>query len=197
MALNLDSVDSLKRIEQIEKIIKYAKAILNVDVKFISKDKSQNQSGGYIAPTGQRKAEVLIGNYHSGIETILILIHELGHHIDFLQRGYVHEEEVAYHHYPENKGEACPKKWRKYILNTEYQAIIHAREIATYLDLKLPPYTYLKDEIYNILSLKFILEKGQTSKNNRRELWKLASKYAKQSLINNKLPPINHLIVYF
>lgn len=199
MALNLINVNSDKRIKQIEKIITYAKQILGVDVKFLGKEKFYGHSGGYTAPNGQRKAEVIIDNQYNGLTTIFILLHELGHHIDFLKRGYVHDEEVAYHYYPEKRNSGCPKKWRKYIVNTEYQAIIHARELATYLDLKLPIRSYLKDEIFNAISLRYVLEKGLTTRQDRRDIWKESVEISKRILKenDNKMPDINYLIVYF
>jgi len=171
-------VTSPKRREQINRIIKYAKMYLNLEVEFIHSKSMGNTSGGYQCPKGQNLGKVTIADDYNGITTILILLHEIGHHIDFLKRGNPLDEDYAYQHYPEERGVSCPIKYRKLIRKTEDEAIKHAYELAIMLDLKLPAFQYLKDELFTKQSLEMILKNGPMTK---QEIIKLKKKTAKQA----------------
>lgn len=177
--VQLKRVKSGKRLDQIEKILKYAKEFLNVDIVFVDHKKMGNDSGGYIAPKGQSPGLVTISNNYNGITTIFILIHELGHHIDFLKRGYVLDEDIAYQYYPVERGGRCPIKYRRLIRNVEDQAIKYAYELAIYLDLKLPAFQYLKDEFFTRDSLELVLKNGPMTSEEINKLKKKCTKKAK------------------
>jgi hypothetical protein len=177
-------VTSEKRKEQINKIIKYAKTYLNTEVTFVDSKKMGSDSGGYISPKGQTKGKITIADDYNGIITMLILLHEIGHHIDFLKRGNPVEEEEAYGFYPTVRGQSCPIKYRKLIRKTEDEAIKHAYELAVMLDLKLPAYQYLKDELFTKQSLELILRNGPLTKQEILSLKKKCSKQAKKYLKN-------------
>ena len=180
----MKKIKSEKRKEQISKIIKYAKTYLNTEIQFIDSKEMGNDSGGYVSPRGQTKGKITIADDYNGIMTILILLHEIGHHIDFLKRGNPVEEEEAYNFYPITRGQSCPIKYRKFIRRTEDEAIKHAYELAIMLDLKLPSYQYLKDELFTKQSLELILRNGPLTKNEIHSLKKKCSKQAKRLLKN-------------
>lgn len=169
------------REKQIKKILKYGKEILNIEVEIKEPQKGNCQSGGYIAPEGNKKAKVLVVNEYRGLNLVFILLHEFGHHIDFLKRGYIPEEEDAYQYYPDSKDEApCPEKYKKVIRFIEEEANKYAQELAIYLDLKLPRYSSLKDLIYDRKILEIQLEKGFTNQTTRLKIRKLASGEARR-----------------
>jgi hypothetical protein len=191
MRLNLKAVKSVKtgkRLEQIEKVANYAKNILGVNVSFVDNEKIGHCSGEYEAPIGGKKAVVLVSNNLSGLSTLLTLLHELGHHIDLLKRGSIPIEEEAYRHYPDDFGIACPIKYRKHIKNIENHANYHAWEIARYLDLRLPVFTYIKDVLFQQESLNYTLANGYTPKKIRDKLWKKCHKKARRLVCQLKNP---------
>lgn len=178
----MKKVTSQKRIDQINKIIKYAKEYLSTDVVFVNHLDMGADSGGYLCPSGQTRGKVTISNKYNGITTILILIHELGHHIDFLKRGNPEEESIAYQYYPVERGTSCPIKYRKHIRKTEDEAIRHAYELAVILDLKLPAFQYLKDELFTKYSLEMVLKNGPMTSEEISKLKKKCAKQAKKLL---------------
>jgi len=146
-----------------------------------------NSSGGYSPPSGDKKGKVeVIDNYHS-LALIFILLHEFGHHIDFTQRGIVSEEEEAYQYYPTKSEEApCPKEYANKIRQTERKAVKYGREIAVCLDLKLPEFSYLKDDIISELMLDAYLKKGFTTKEDRYKIRRIAKKKTRAILNDRK-----------
>jgi hypothetical protein len=181
MNYDLKYVDSILRLHQIDKIIDYANNFLNIDVYFVD-PKSFDDSGEYVAPEGVERGSITIVDNLRGIPTILTLLHELGHHIDFLKRGYVEEEEYAYGFYPEKRGESCPVKYRDLIKHVEDEANRHSYEISQYLDIKIPLFSFIKDVIYQRECLDYSLKFGSTTKEIRREMWRIATKKAKYQM---------------
>lgn len=174
----MNKITSQHRINQINKITNYALKFLNVDVVFMDPKDLGSISGGYECPRGQELAKITISNDYNGLTTILIMLHELGHHIDYLKRGNPADEDNAYQYYPEVRGASCPIKYRKLIRKTEDEAIRHAYELAVMLDLKLPSFQYLKDELFTKQSLEMVLRNGPMT---REEIQKLKKKCAKQA----------------
>ena len=193
MIKKLKNVSSIRRIEQIDKIITYAHDFLNVEVDFLDSSKIGHCSGEYTAPKGQRRGNVVVADNLTGLSTILTLLHELGHHIDYLKRGYVEVEEEAYHFYPDSADKKCPVKYRRHIRKVENEANRHAWEIAIYLDLKIPLFSYIKDVVYQQESLNYTLANGTTNKIIRKKLWKKSNKIAKQILLSQN--PLLQLFV--
>jgi len=173
------------RKKQLQKILKYGREILNLEVLFCDPEEMGTDSGGYIEPDVNEKGKITIENDHRGLILILILLHEFGHHIDFLKRGHKEEEEEAYGYYPDKKEDApCPPKQNKVITFIEEKAIEYSQELAIYLDLKLPRFAVLKDKYYNRLSLKECLEKGFTTSKSRAKIRSQSAKLAKRELKN-------------
>lgn len=191
MIKKLTNISSIRRLAQIDKIITYAHDFLNVEILFLNDKELENCSGEYTAPKGQRRGSVSVSNSMSGLSTILTLLHELGHHIDYLKRGYVEIEEEAYWFYPDTPNEICPIKYRKHIRKVENEANKHAWEIATYLDLKIPIFSYIKDVVYQQEHLNYILAHGTTNRNIRKKLWKKTYKISKTILQSPN--PLLHL----
>ena len=174
----MKKVTSELRINQIKKITNYALKFLNVNVIFADSKSMGDSAGGYQCPRGQTLGEIVIADDYNGIMTILIMLHEIGHHIDFLKRGNPLDEDEAYHYYPTERGTSCPIKYRKLIRKTEDEAIRHAYELAVMLDLKLPAFQYLKDELFTKQALEAVLKNGPQTK---QEISKLKKKCAKQA----------------
>jgi hypothetical protein len=180
----MKKVKSQKRKDQINKIIKYAKTYINTEIEFVDFKIMGSDSGGYLSPSGQTKGKITIADNYNGIMTILIMLHEIGHHIDFLKRGNPSDEAEAYGYYPIVRGKSCPIKYRRLIRKTENEAIRHAYELAVMLDLKLPAYQYLKDELFTKQSLEIIFKNGPLTKKEIFLLKKKCSKQAKKMLKN-------------
>lgn len=180
----MKKVTSQKRIEQINKIRKYAQIYLNTEIIFMTPKEMGHSSGGYLSPKGETKGRVTIADNYNGIMTILILIHELGHHIDFLKRGNPEIENEAYQFYPDQRGQSCPIKYRRHIRLTEDMAIKYAYELAVMLDLKLPAFQYLKDELFTRQSLELIFKSGPLDKVQMSKLKKKCAKQARALLKN-------------
>ncbi len=172
------------RYEQIEKILKYGKEIIGLDVRLVESKDMGSDSGGYIAAERKEdKPVVLVENNYRGLQLILILLHEFGHHIDFLKNGESEVEEDAYQYYPESKLDApCPNKYAKHIRNVENRAIKYSQELAIYLDLKLPYYSLIKDEFYTKLALEEYLEKGFTTSKTRAKIRRKAARLARERI---------------
>jgi hypothetical protein len=187
-------ITSQKRADKISKILKYANQILNIEVEFVDQKKLGSDAGGYVAPKGQCKGKITISNEYNGLTTILILLHEIGHHIDFLKRGYVEDEDAAYQYYPDVRNTYCPLKHRRLIRSVENYAIKYAYELSIFLDLKLPALAYLKDEIYTKSSLELIFKNGPLNKDEMRKLKKKSKKQARLLLRteygNKKILPL-------
>lgn len=180
---NLKYPITAKREKQIKKILKYGKDILNIDVQFKSRKEMGTDAGGYVAPSGKEKGLVTVDSSYKGPMIILILLHEFGHHIDFLKRGYQKEEDEAYAYYPDKKEDApCPQKYAKKIRFVEDQAIKYAMELAIYLDLKMPRFMMLKDMYYTKLMLEAYLEEGWTNREGRAIIRKKSFKLAKEQI---------------
>lgn len=189
MGLIVKKITSQKRLDQINKIKKYAKEYLKIDVEFVEPKKMGGTSGGYESPKGITRSRVTIADDYNGITTILILLHEIGHHIDYLKRGNPPDEQEAYDYYPEERGVSCPPKYRRLIRKTENEAIRHAYELAIMLDLKLSALQYLKDEIYTKQALEMVLKNGPMTKEEIGKLKKKSTEQAKKHLkdeCNNK-----------
>lgn len=184
MCANLDHV-APGRVLQIKKIVKYAKEFLNVDVKFVP---NLSTAGLYTAPAGQRRALVEVLSTYNGLTIVLTLLHELGHHIDFLERGYVEVEEVAYNYYPHEVGAQTPIKYRKHIRNVENEANIHAWKIAKYLDLKIPIFAFVKDVLHQKEMMNYMFSHGPCPKKVRDKLRKKCHKKAKELLWQSENP---------
>lgn len=181
----MKKVTSELRINQINKITNYALKFLNVNVIFADPKTMGNTAGGYQCPKGQNLGQIVIADDYNGVMTILIMLHEIGHHIDFLKRGNPIDEDEAYHFYPTERGTSCPIKYRRLIRRTEDEAIRHAYELAIMLDLRLPAFQYLKDELFTKQSLEAVLKNGPQTK---QEIGKLKKKCARQArqLLKNK-----------
>lgn len=194
----MKKITSKLRIEQINKITNYALKFLNLNVIFMDPKDMGNTSGGYQCPRGQELGNVTIADNYNGITTILIMLHEIGHHIDFLKRGNPIDEDDAYKHYPVERGISCPIKYRKLIRKTEDEAIRHAYELAVMLDLKLPALAYLQDELYTKQSLEMVLKNGPMTKEEISKLKKKCGKQAKKILAekhnNKKVLPLPNRI---
>lgn len=194
MKYEFTKIDSDKRLKQIDKIIRYANQYLEIDIALVDKDRSGGASAEYAAPTSSVKAKITLRNDDTGLSTIFILLHELGHHIDYLKRGKVPVEEEAYQFYPDGPGIKCPIKYRKHIRHVENQANKYAYEIAILLDLKIPSYYFIKNVYYQQLALDSILSNGTNDRNTRIKLHRKAAKKARELL---KCPSKNPLSLLF
>lgn len=193
MKYEFTKIDSEKRLTQLDKIIRYAIDYLNVEIILIERDLESGAPADYASPNRGENAKINIRNNDTGLGTIFILLHELGHHIDYLKRGHVQIEEDAYQHYPDKSGQKCPIKYRKHIRNVENQANKYAYEIATYLDLKIPSFYFAKNVIYQQLCLDAILSGGTTTREQRRKIHRKATKKAKELLKCQSKNPISLL----
>ena len=195
MKYSFSKIYSIKRLSQLDKIIRYADEYLDIDIIPLEENCPGGGPAEYTRPLKGQRAKIHIRNDDTGLSTIFILLHELGHHIDYLKRGLVQIEEDAYQYYPDKPGVKCPIKYRKHIRNVENQANRHAYEIATYLDLKIPSFYFIKNVIYQQLAVDQILSRGTNDRNTRIKLHRKAAKKAKEILKCQSKNPISLLFV--
>jgi hypothetical protein len=174
------------RDNQIKKIVMYARKILDLEIAIVDPNELDNDDGRYYPPEGDDKGCIYVADGYRKLEIIFVMLHEIGHHIDFLKRGTVEAEEKAYSKYPTQYSESpCPDKEAELIRYTEEQAMKYARELSIYLDLRLPEFSFLADEINTRLALDKVLKKGFTTDRERRRMRKLAREEARR-IINGK-----------
>lgn len=185
------------RKKEIKKIIRYAKDILGIKIKFVSAEAGEMEgfSGLYSQPEEGEKAMIECVKNSSPLTTILILIHEIGHHIDYIKRGSPKDEEQAYNRYPDSSAEApCPEEYVKKINYIEEQAVKYGLELADFLDIKLPVYSTVKDVIFSREMLNLQLKKGFTNGTDMRKIKQYSSQEAKRILRGKKYKRISYSI---
>lgn len=179
------SVRIKSRKKDLEKIHWYATKCLNLKIELVSDEEMGTDAGGYIEPEDGKPGTITVSRNENPTQMILVLIHEIGHHIDFLKRGYIQEEHFAYGFYPEEIGKPCPPEYRAAITRMEEEAIKNSYELVTYLDLKIPEFTLIKDQLIMRNNLKYILQNGMNTKTWRRKNRQECHKQARK-ILNEK-----------
>lgn len=139
---------------ELKRLIKITKA-LGVRIKIVQKTGRYPYAGEY---TPSRRHKGLIVIYQSsGIsqhDMFLILLHELGHHIDFLIRKKIPD---AYYYIDQ---EYCPRWARRSILNAERHAIQYAEILYHHFEFKFPYWKVKKECAFDYYQYWYFYKNG-------------------------------------
>lgn len=140
---------------ELKRLIKITKSF-DIRVKVISKSGKYPYAGEYSAPN--RKSKALIEIYHSSDtsdhEMFLTLLHELGHHIDYLIRGKVSD---AYYYIDQ---EYCPLWARRSILISEKYAVQYAELLYHYFEFNFPYWKVKRECAFDYFQYEYFYKTG-------------------------------------
>lgn len=163
----------------LKRLIKITKT-LGVRVKITTIGGKYPYAGEYSYPSRGTKALIQIyqDSSTSEIDMFLILLHELGHHIDFLIRGKVSD---AYFYIDQ---EYCPLWARRSILISEKYAIQYAEILYHYFDFRVPYWKIKKECALDYFQYEYFYKTATwlTKKQTRMFLKAWDAKY-KKSLV--------------
>lgn len=125
------------RDQEIERLRKYAQG-LGIKV-VIRKGKKNCKDGGYWSPDPPT-IEVLCYSSTSKTDIIIILLHELGHHLDWVYKNRKDDKKLNRVLHKYWMKQTLTKRERKAIRQTEYDGIQYMSVIAHELGLKVPKY---------------------------------------------------------
>jgi len=144
----------------IRKLKKYANKLgLKVYTKSYNKDTGSAEyvSGKYIT--------LFVNKYTTKNDMILSLLHELGHHLDWLEKSTSKEELIAFEYLAQGSmvgsRKDIPKKYRRRIFLSEKSGIKYMSKIHALLDLSIPFYKVKQQEDMDILQYEFLYKKGR------------------------------------
>lgn len=119
--------------------MKYAKG-LGLNVIFKPYKRGSGTGGEYIGST--KEIIVYQGPNDSKTDTILILLHELGHHLDYIYKGKRDPKKLSEalnkEHGRKKNDPPLARHLRQYIFDCEYNGTQYMPVIAKELDLKIP-----------------------------------------------------------
>ena len=141
--------------EELRKLYDFATAI-GVNVFFCTDEELDGSGGFYLAPD-----KVYVPYGLSIGELILVIAHELGHAVsERLGEVTKRQHDIYEAAYPEGEGDTCLEKDAEVIRYIEARAVYHGAKIIKELKLKVSK-TYLElDNLYTMLSLEEVFEKG-------------------------------------
>lgn len=152
------------RDREVDRIIKYAEG-LGITVKFeLYKRGLPAVACWELSPT----PTITIFEYPSLSKTTkaLMLLHELGHHLDWIYKGKKDSKrlEDALHRdwdRTPHKDPVLPKSLRKLIYQSEYDGTHYMPVIAKELDLKIPMWKILAEQAFDRWFAKAYLDSGE------------------------------------
>ena len=145
-----------RRKQDIKKLISYSE-ILDIKIKFESL--SDMDAGEYIFYPGSSKRGYIILNkkYKSYSDILFTLLHELGHHIDYVNGGFTPLDLKALDLFASKLYKA--PWWAKVrVWKREEAANKYGKELAKFLEIKIPNFLYN----YDIIRTRFYLYEALT-----------------------------------
>jgi len=119
--------------------------------------------GIYYFKEGKSKPSIVIstdGTCHT--EKLFTILHELGHHIDFIRGGWSDKDFEAVSLF-DDKGSKAPLWAKKRVIIREKIADDYGKEIADLLDIKLPEFLYEYDVAKTRFRLKELCKRDKIS----------------------------------
>lgn len=136
---------------ELERVVLFARG-LGVKVLFIR----GGEDGSYVNPKDENDQGIITINSRGyTVAKISSLLHELGHHMDFVKRGRMPE---AYDHLYAKK---TPRWARQSVCNAEARAVEHALKIYWDLMLRVPLWRVKKDLAMDLYQYRVWLRKAQ------------------------------------
>jgi hypothetical protein len=127
------------------KLLTYSKDILNLRVRVADKLDEEGAVGLYTQPEDDERGEIQVKRKdQTMIGMTLTLLHELGHHQDFLHHGEDKVDDRAQTLW-DNLGSKAPKWAKKRVWEFEERANSYILKIAKLLDIKIPMFLYEYD----------------------------------------------------
>lgn len=152
MRLNKFSREQKK---DLKKLLLFAKS---ENVQVLMRDARQlNGAGGLYC---SMKKTIELPNNLTGGELALTLAHELGHYVSEKNKEVGWRQHKAYNDYPVEVGDICPPKSQQAIRYIETRATYHGSKLVEELELSIPKKEVDANLLYEVLSLKHIVEEG-------------------------------------
>lgn len=169
----------MKRDQEIERLVKYAQG-MGVKVRFSKIREPENSADWSL--DGQ-EITIYVNKNKTKTETILSLIHEIGHHLDHIHGNNRELDEKMDEAYtPDENGEIGKRK-RKRILNSEIAGTVYWETIYKETDLKIAKYKLFAAMEYDIWQYEIYADTGKfPNRIARRQKHK--ELYAKHKKIN-------------
>jgi len=167
---------------ELKRLIKITRA-LGIRIKIIQKTGRYPYAGTYSAPTRRSRGliEIYKSNGVSQHDMFLILLHELGHHIDFLIRRRVPE---AYYYIDQ---EYVPRWARRSILSAEKHAVQYAEILFLHFEFKFPYWKVKRECAFDYYQYYYFYKTGTwISKKQTSDFLDAWDKKYKNSLVTVK-----------
>lgn len=121
--------------------------MLDVRVKFLPDfGRGESIAGLYTPPCDAEAALIEIGTTRRSMFTqMTTLLHELGHHLDYIKRGGWSQKENEAADIFEEKGSNSPRWVKKNIWDVEENAHQYMLRIVKFLDIKMPLHSFYYD----------------------------------------------------
>ncbi len=148
---------------ELRRLIKYANG-LGVKVSMLPYTRGSGL-GGWVLDT--QEIDLYVSHYFSNHCVILTLLHELGHHMDWVYKGRKTSKEVdkAFSLLSEGSIEGyrkdIPKKYRKIIYQEEIDGMAYMEIIHKELMLKIPFWKVKWDEDFDTNIYKMLYKEGR------------------------------------
>jgi len=153
------------RDEEIKRIVKYSEG-LGIKVRFLPFVKG---CGGAEWDMITQEINIFQTKSQTKTETIINLLHELGHHLDWIYNNKVISDEVTKAFTLLNEGNIygvrtdIPKKYRRIIYKEEKAGIEYMSIIHKELDLKLPLWKLKRRQALDLYDYEMLYKKGRFS----------------------------------
>ena len=150
------------RDDEIKRLTKYAEG-LNIKVVF---KPYQRGIGSAEWDIENRQIVVFQAPGDSKTKIILAMLHELGHHLDWIYNNKHHSEESLKAFELLNEGSIeghrfdIPKKYRKIIYEEEKSGIAYMSIIAKECDIKIPHWKVQLEQYMDLLDYEWLYKKG-------------------------------------
>lgn len=128
------------------------------------------------------KAIIIFDKKTTKTDTILTLLHELGHHLDWLAQKNSKEIIIALDYLSkgpmQGKREDIPKKYRKVILQTERDGVKYMTKIHKLLNLEISIEEVIIQQYFDLFDYQFLYKYGRFPKCNE---------YKRRSTVRKKI----------
>lgn len=166
------------RDDEISRLMKYSEG-LGLTVTF-KKAPYGGRTGAEWALTADR---ITVYEFSSDTKTTIILrlIHELGHHLDFVYNNRRHRDAIINAYEFTAKGKKIPKRYRKIIYDDECNGAAYHLTVWHELNLKIPKWKVEVERDAQLVAYKYEYVHGAEPSNKHMEetRQKLREKYRK------------------
>jgi hypothetical protein len=135
-----------RRERDFNKLIRYTR-LIGLRIKFAERFKESRDIVGFYTPPEYKQAGVIeiATKRMSMLTQMTTLLHELGHHFDYIKRGGWSKKEMEASDIFEKKGSKSPSWVKKSLWDMEENANQYILKIAKYLDIHIPMHSFYYD----------------------------------------------------